>query len=178
MHKPVQYLSLAVLFLSLMIVWLASAYYFRADVQPAVTQPAWGEPAPMFSLARLDNPQVLNSPQDWLGDVYLLNYWASWCVSCKQEHAYLMELARRGIVIYSVNYRDKPDAAQAVLANTGNPYRATVVDKNGDTARDYGIIGTPITFVVDKTGKIRYKHVGALNAQVFDDIIEPLIQAL
>jgi cytochrome c biogenesis protein CcmG, thiol:disulfide interchange protein DsbE len=172
------YLFAAVLVLAALGVALGAGWYWRAP-PPPLTQPAWGETLPHFSLPDLDNPEQNLSPADFLGEVYLLNYWASWCVSCKREHAFLLQLAQSGRVkIYSVNYHDTLDAARATLANSGNPYTRTVFDAHGATSRSYGIVGTPITFVVDKRGKLRYKHLGPLDADSFAQIIGPLVDEL
>jgi cytochrome c biogenesis protein CcmG, thiol:disulfide interchange protein DsbE len=179
MKRSIWPLSLAFILLIGGAVWLGVVLHFRAQPAPPLTQPAWGKALPHFSLPDLDDPTQRISPEDLHGAVYLLNYWASWCISCKREHEFLLHLAHsKRVKLYSVNYQDSLEAARATLAHSGNPYVRTIFDPQGVTGRSYGIVGTPITFVVDKHGKLRYKHLGPLNAEIFAHTIAPLIDAL
>ena len=102
-----------------------------------------------------------------LGKVWLLNVWASWCVSCREEHPLLVELARPSMVpIVGLNYKDEPDAGMRWLRQLGNPYDLSVVDRDGRVGIDYGVYGVPETFVIDKAGVIRYKQIGPVTAEV------------
>lgn len=114
------------------------------------------------------------------GQVSILNVWASWCSSCRQEHSTWMEIYARypKIKIYGLNYKDQPEKATAWLKELGNPYAEIKADPTGRIAMDWGVYGTPETFVIDKQGIIRYKHVGPMNAEVFGAIILPLIKKL
>ena len=144
-----------------------------------VPSPLIDKPAPAFQLSRLDDPARSVSLQDLRGQVWLLNVWASWCVACLQEHPLLVEFSRSGSVpIYGLNYKDKPDAAAAWLGKHGNPYTVSIVDADGRVGIDYGVYGVPETFVIDKQGVIRYKHIGPVTPEVLKDKIIPLVRAL
>jgi len=144
-----------------------------------VPSPLIGKPAPAFSLARLHEPQARLSTQDMRGQVWLLNVWASWCVSCRVEHPLLLQLAKTNAVpIYGLDYKDKPDDALAWLAQHGDPYRASIVDGDGRVGIDYGVYGVPETFLIDKAGVIRYKQIGPLTAEALQQKILPLARQL
>jgi cytochrome c biogenesis protein CcmG/thiol:disulfide interchange protein DsbE len=144
-----------------------------------VPSPLIDKPAPAFELSRLDNPQQSVKLEDLRGQVWLLNVWASWCVACLQEHPLLVEFSRSGTVpIYGLNYKDKPEAATAWLGKHGNPYTMSIVDGDGRVGIDFGVYGVPETFVIDKQGVIRYKHIGPVTPDVLNDKILPLVQKL
>ena len=144
-----------------------------------VPSPLIDKPAPAFKLARLDAPGQQIGVQDLQGKVWLLNVWASWCVACRVEHPLLVELARQGTVpIYGLNYKDKRDAALGWLGQHGNPYVASLFDGDGLVGIDYGVYGVPETFVIDKAGVIRMKHIGPVTPEVLRDEILPLVKKL
>jgi cytochrome c biogenesis protein CcmG/thiol:disulfide interchange protein DsbE len=144
-----------------------------------VPSPLIDKPAPAFKLARLDLPEKQVSLQDLQGKVWLLNVWASWCVACRVEHPVLVELAGSGVVpIYGLNYKDKRDDALAWLTKHGNPYVASLSDTEGLVGIDYGVYGVPETFVIDKAGVIRLKHIGPVTPEVLRDTILPLVKKL
>lgn len=144
-----------------------------------VPSPLIGKPAPDFTLPRLDNSSQALSRQDMAGQVWVLNVWASWCVPCREEHPLLVEFARqRAVPLYGLNYKDKPADAIAWLGRYGNPYTATVSDLQGKVGIDWGVYGVPETFVIDKQGVIRFKHIGPLTPQVLRERIVPLIKEL
>lgn len=144
-----------------------------------VPSPLIGKPAPDFKLALLSDPAKELSPADLRGKVWLFNVWASWCASCRQEHEVLLDLSRQGIVpIYGMDYKDQPAAAQAVLNQYGNPYVETVVDLDGRVGIDYGVYGVPETYLIDKSGIIRYKHTGPVSPDVLSRKILPLVKEL
>ena len=144
-----------------------------------VPSPLIGKPAPAFALPRLDDASVTVRRDDLLGKVWVLNVYASWCVPCRQEHPLLVDMARRQVApIYGLNYKDTKDAANRFLNQLGNPYVASIVDADGRVGIDYGVYGVPETFVVDKQGVIRYKHIGPLNPEVVANKIEPLLKQL
>lgn len=137
------------------------------------------KPAPVFSLPKLENLSQQMTQEAFLGKVSLLNVWASWCVSCRHEHPLLLELARTtDIPIYGLNYKDKWEDAQKVLAETGNPYFSNAFDETGQVGIEWGVTGTPETFVIDQQGIVRYKQVGPLTAQLLQEKILPLIDNL
>ncbi len=144
-----------------------------------VPSPLVGKPAPGFELARLEAPETRFSLEEMRGQVFLLNVWASWCVSCRQEHPYLVQLQREGIVpVVGLNYKDERDAALKVLAQQGNPYAVNVMDPDGRIGIEYGVYGTPETFLIDKQGVIRYKHIGPIHGKVLSDVLLPKIAEL
>ncbi|HRD90197.1 MAG TPA: DsbE family thiol:disulfide interchange protein [Accumulibacter sp.] len=164
-----------------------------------VPSPLVGKPAPAFALARLDAPERQFSPKEMLGKVWLLNVWASWCVSCRQEHPVLVELAKRqSVPLIGLNYKEvrgdgaidssKLDAtsekrmaierAGGWLARHGNPYTLSVLDIDGRVGIDYGVYGVPETYVIDKAGSIRMKHTGPVTPDILAGKILPLLAEL
>ncbi|MGD9583042.1 MAG: DsbE family thiol:disulfide interchange protein [Lysobacterales bacterium] len=129
-----------------------------------VPSPLIDRPAPIFSLPDLldSNAQVGNA--ELRGRPYLLNVWASWCFACREEHPVLMRLAATGkVAIIGYNWKDEPEAALAVLRQSGNPYTRIAADQEGRVAIDFGVYGAPETFVVDAQGTIIHKHIGPLD---------------
>jgi cytochrome c biogenesis protein CcmG/thiol:disulfide interchange protein DsbE len=144
-----------------------------------VPSPLIGKPAPAFKLTRLDAPAATISRDDLLGKVWMLNVWASWCVACRQEHPLLVEFSRRKLVaIYGLNYKDQRPDGLAWLAQQGNPYETSLFDNDGRLGIDFGVYGVPETFIVDRQGVIRFKHIGPLTPEVLRDRIEPLLKTL
>ncbi|HWQ38422.1 MAG TPA: DsbE family thiol:disulfide interchange protein [Burkholderiales bacterium] len=144
-----------------------------------VPSPLIDKPAPQFTLPKLREPGKTLAPEDLRGQVWLLNVWASWCAPCLEEHPHLVDLARRKTVpIVGFNYKDQTDAALKWLARHGDPYTQIVVDPDGRVGIDYGVYGVPETFVIDKQGIIRYKHIGPLTPKVLEATILPLVQRL
>jgi cytochrome c biogenesis protein CcmG, thiol:disulfide interchange protein DsbE len=144
-----------------------------------VPSPLIDKPAPAFTLRELHAPAKSLSATDLKGQVWLLNVWASWCVSCREEHPLLVELGRANVVpIYGLNYKDKPDAAMAWLGEMGNPYKASIVDGDGRVGIDYGVYGVPETFVIDREGIVRYKQIGPVTPQALKEKILPLVRKL
>ena len=144
-----------------------------------VPSPLIGKPAPAFSLPRLDAPGQTLSAQDLRGKVWVLNVWASWCAPCRQEHPLIAELAKSGgAPVYGLNYKDKPADATAWLGQLGNPYTATVSDVEGLVGIDYGVYGVPETFVIDKGGVIRLKHIGPMTPEALRDKVLPMLRKL
>ncbi len=143
-----------------------------------VPSPLVGKPAASFSLPVLGTDRKFG-PEEMKGKVWLLNVWASWCVSCRVEHPLLVELAGSGAVpIVGLNYKDKRDEALAWLAKHGDPYVVSIVDAQGLVGIDWGVYGVPETFVVDKQGVIRLKHVGPVTPEVLREQILPLVKKL
>ena len=141
--------------------------------------PLVGKPAPAFTLPQLHDQEKTFSPADMTGKVWLLNFWASWCGGCKDEHPVLMRMAKAGEVpIYGMDYKDQRDEAQTWLRRHGNPYPLTAVDELGRVGINYGVYGVPETYVIDKQGVIRYKQIGPLNDDVVAKKILPLVKEL
>jgi cytochrome c biogenesis protein CcmG/thiol:disulfide interchange protein DsbE len=144
-----------------------------------IPSPLIGRPAPAFSLPQLRNPGAVINAADLKGQVWLLNVFASWCTPCLEEHPYLVDLAKSGVVpVYGLNYKDQHEAALKWLDKHGDPYAGIVVDAEGRTGIEYGVYGVPETFVIDKLGVIRFKHIGPLTPDVLDDEILPMIRRL
>ncbi|MCE2659690.1 MAG: DsbE family thiol:disulfide interchange protein [Rubrivivax sp.] len=144
-----------------------------------VPSPLIGKPAPSFVLPTLADPGRTIKREDLLGKVWVLNVWASWCAPCREEHPLVIAFAKRsGVPVYGLNYKDKGPAAMAWLAQLGNPYAATLVDADGKAGIEWGVYGVPETFVIDKTGVIRYKHIGPLTEEAVRTKLEPLVKGL
>jgi cytochrome c biogenesis protein CcmG/thiol:disulfide interchange protein DsbE len=158
---------------------LAGFFYVGLNLNPReVPSPFIGKATPTFNLPVIGQPGVTFSPEANKGKVWLLNVWAPWCVSCRQEHGVLMQLAQAGVPIYGLNWKDKDREAEALLAQQGSPYTVTVDDLDGRVGIDYGVTGTPETFVIDKAGIIRMKHVGPINGDNWQNKFEPLLKEL
>ncbi|HUP09968.1 MAG TPA: DsbE family thiol:disulfide interchange protein [Caldimonas sp.] len=145
--------------------------------------PLIGRAAPAFELPRLGADGAADAgrfgPADMRGKVWLLNVWASWCVSCRQEHPVLLDIARRGdLPLIGLDYKDTLPDARAWLAEHGNPYQLSAVDADGRVGIDYGVYGVPETYLIDKAGTIRYKQIGPLTAEVLEGTILPLVKEL
>ena len=144
-----------------------------------VPSPLIGKPAPAFVLAQLHEPSKTLGPADLVGQVWLLNVWASWCVSCREEHPLLIELAKARVApIVGLDYKDESAAGLRWLTQNGDPYSVSVVDRDGRVGIDWGVYGVPETFVVDKAGTIRYKQIGPITAEALRKKILPLIREL
>ena len=144
-----------------------------------VPSPLINKPAPAFRLVELKNPSRSFSSEEMRGKVWLLNVWASWCVACRDEHPMLLELARRNAIpIYGLNYKDKPTDAISWLNELGDPYVLSVSDLDGRVGIDYGVYGAPETFLIDRDGVIRLKHIGPVTPDVWNKKIAPLVAEL
>ena len=144
-----------------------------------VPSPFIGKAAPAFTLSMLHEPGASFAPEQMRGKVWLLNVWASWCVSCKVEHPILNEMNRQGVVtIVGLNYKDARSDAQKWLKQNGDPYLFSVSDIDGKVGIDYGVYGAPETFVIDKQGVIRYKQIGPITPEALDKTILPLLKQL
>ena len=144
-----------------------------------VPSPLVGKPAPAFELPILQQQEKRFVPADMRGKVWLLNVWASWCVSCRDEHPVLVDLSKRGVMpIVGLNYKDKDDEALAWLKQFGNPYQLSAVDADGRIGIDYGVYGVPETYLIDAEGVIRYKQIGPITPAVLEQKILPLANSL
>jgi cytochrome c biogenesis protein CcmG/thiol:disulfide interchange protein DsbE len=144
-----------------------------------VPSPLINKAAPTFRLQQLKDPSKTFSAEDVHGKVWVLNVWASWCVSCRDEHPLLVEYAKTGAVpIYGLNWKDKREDALAWLDELGDPYVASASDLDGRVAIDYGVYGAPETYLIDQSGVIRYKHIGPVTEDVWEDKFLPLVQQL
>lgn len=164
--------------IAFVILGLLLAYGLRLDPR-RIPSPLIGKPVPEFDLPTVADPARKVSRDSLLGRVYLLNVWASWCVACREEHPFLVELnARKAVPIIGLNYKDKrPDALQW-LSGMGDPYETSISDADGRVGINLGVYGVPETFVVDKQGIIRYKQIGPLTPDAWQQKIAPLIKEL
>ena len=163
-----------------------------------VPSPLIGKPAPAFTLPQLGNDKTF-SPQDMQGKVWLLNVWSTWCVSCRQEHPMLVEMSKnKAVTLIGLNYKEirgdanydiakiSPESekgmaterANAWLRRHGDPYALSILDLDGRVGIDYGVYGVPETYVIDKAGIIRFKHIGPISPDVFSGKILPLVGEL
>lgn len=144
-----------------------------------VPSPLIGKPAPAFNLPTLSDANRSLRKEDLLGKVWMLNVWASWCGACRQEHPVLVDFARRNLVpIYGLNYKDERPDGLAWLREGGNPYVESLFDHEGRIGIDFGVYGVPETFIIDKAGVIRHKHIGPITPDVLANDIEPLLRQL
>ena len=150
-----------------------------------IPSPLINKAAPAFQLPQLHEPRKTLSAQDMRGKVWLLNFWGTWCIACREEHPWLIEYAKTNAVpIVGVDYKyssdtsDERTAAIRWLAELGNPYSITVYDFDGRTSIDYGVYGAPETFLIDKQGVIRYKQIGPLTQEAWEQKVLPLVKQL
>jgi cytochrome c biogenesis protein CcmG, thiol:disulfide interchange protein DsbE len=144
-----------------------------------VPSPLVGKPVPAFDLPAVQGRHAGLATRDLVGQVALVNVFASWCTACLEEHPVLVDLARRNVVaVHGLNYKDKPDDAARWLDRWGDPYTRTGADVNGQVGIDWGVYGVPETFVIDRNGLIAYKHIGALTPEFVKDTLLPLIDRL
>ena len=162
------------LFVPLMLFAVLAIFLFRGlSLDPREMPSALiDRPLPEFTLPDLGQQRQL-SRKDVIGQVMLLNVWATWCISCRVEHPYLQLLADQGIPIYGVNYKDDDADALRWLQELGNPYRANIADREGTLGLDLGVYGAPETYLVDAAGVIRYRHVGVVDERVWRGILQP-----
>jgi cytochrome c biogenesis protein CcmG/thiol:disulfide interchange protein DsbE len=144
-----------------------------------VPSPLINKPAPEFQLAQLHDPSAKFSAADMRGKVWLLNVWASWCVSCREEHPVLLEFSKTGqLPIYGLDYKDRREDGLAWLSEFGNPYVLSAMDSDGRVGIDYGVYGVPETYLIDKNGVIRFKQIGPVTPEVLQNKILPLAREL
>lgn len=157
---------------------LAALLFYGLHQDPRkIPSPLVDKPAPEFSLPDLKDPNQTLTRDILIGQVSLVNVWASWCPSCRQEHAELMRIAREyGVRVIGFNWKDTRPEALAMLQRYGDPYAVTVYDPDNVSGIHWGVYGAPETFVVDAEGIIRHKRVGPIDAQVWKDEIQPIVE--
>ncbi|HEX5127213.1 MAG TPA: DsbE family thiol:disulfide interchange protein [Rhodocyclaceae bacterium] len=144
-----------------------------------VPSPLIDKPAPDFKLTQLQAPDKSLALKDMKGQVWLLNVWASWCVACREEHSVLLDLAQRKLLpVIGLNYKDQREDGLAWLKASGNPYTISIADSDGRVGIDYGVYGVPESFLIDRTGRIRYKQIGPVTEKVLNEVLIPKIQEL
>lgn len=141
--------------------------------------PLINKPAPAFNLPVLGEPGRTMSKESFLGTPYLVNFWASWCVTCRVEHPVITDLARSGALrVIGFNFRDETADAKAWLAQFGNPYEVSLVDMDGRVSIDFGVYAAPESFLVDPSGIIVFKQLGAMTHQIIETEILPRIASM
>ena len=144
-----------------------------------VPSPLIDKPLPAFNLPKLKTPEDSIKSNDFQGDVVMLNVWASWCVACRAEHPLLVELSKNNeMLIYGMNYKDTRTDALQWLQRFGDPYRTSAFDQHGLTGIDLGVYGVPETYIMDRAGIIRYKHIGPITREALENTILPLMEKL
>jgi len=163
------------------VAFVALAIYFYASLSqdPSVLPSAMiNEEAPAFTLAGLGDAPGFKK-DEFSGQVVLINFFASWCVPCRAEHPLLMSISRElSVPLYGIDYKDKPEDAARFLSELGNPYGRVGVDRDGRVGIDFGVYGVPETYVIDKAGRIRWRHVGPLTPSDVAKEIAPLVKTL
>ncbi|EEW25756.1 DsbE family thiol:disulfide interchange protein [Rhodobacter ferrooxidans] len=158
---------------------LAAVFYIGMSQDDRNSLPSMlvQKPAPALQVTALGDMAGFTDETLRQPGVKLVNFWASWCAACRDEHPVLMALQAEGIPIYGVAYKDKPEAALGLLAQNGNPYDAQVADPQGRTGLDFGVYGVPETFVIDGSGKILARIAGPISDQNLTDVIRPALAA-
>jgi cytochrome c biogenesis protein CcmG/thiol:disulfide interchange protein DsbE len=173
------------LFLPLLIFALLAAMFFgverrvlSGDYTPTDLPSALvDKPLPEFSEPALDDGRLIDKAQI-VGELFLLNVWATWCPTCHFEHPFLMKLAEQGVNIVSIDYKDDAEAAKRWLVQKGDPYTLTLFDEDGSLGLDLGVTGAPETYLVDASGTVRFRHQGALEQGLWDKEFAPRIAEL
>ncbi|MGB1297759.1 MAG: DsbE family thiol:disulfide interchange protein [Psychrobium sp.] len=155
--------------------FLYRGLYLNPQEMPSALE---GKPVPSFKLLTVKDQNRVVTNADLKGQVYLLNVWGTWCAGCKIEHPYLLDIAKSGLPIYGINFKDELNAAQQWLEDYEDPYQFTVYDSDGRLALDLGVYGAPETFVVDDKGIIRLRFAGILDPAAWNTKIKPLIESI
>lgn len=149
-----------------------------ADHKTDLPSPLIGKKMPEFSLPALGKDNVIITHEDIIGQPFLLNVWASWCPTCRIEHPYIEQLAASGrLRVIGLNYRDEAEDALAWLDYFGNPYALNIADISGRTAIDFGVYAAPESFLIDASGNILFKQIGALTPDIIEKEILPLVRS-
>ena len=157
---------------------LAAFFYRGLNLNPRfVPSPMVGKPSPEFSLPSLEDPTINIGSEEMRGQLHLMNVWGTWCVECRYEHPFLLEISKTsGVPIYGYNLKDDRQSAQRWLESLGDPYVATATDEDGHVAIDWGIYGAPETFLIDRDGTILFKHISPLTPTVWQRDFLPIIR--
>ncbi len=157
---------------------LAALLMSRLGSDPtALPSARLGKPFPPFHLNALLDEKML-TVADITGKPTVVNVWASWCPSCKEEHPELMKLADAGIPIVGINYKDAAQDAEQYLEQRGNPYGLVIADVDGNLGLDLGVYGAPETYLIDETAHVRYRYVGVFDEKVWQTQLAPCYNEL
>ncbi len=159
---------------------IAGFLFKGLSLDPAeLPSPLIGKLSPQFTSAKLPASDGIFDSQSMKGEVWVLNVWASWCGPCVAEHPYLKQLAaQRDVPLVGLNYKDEADNALSWLRQLGNPFTHLLDDNQGDVGLDWGVYGVPETFIIDRSGRVRYKHVGPVLDGDLEAHILPVIDQL
>lgn len=168
------------LFIPLIIFAVLAVFFWRGLSLDPTDMPSAliDKPMPAFSLPTLEDANQIITQDDLKGEVALVNVWATWCIACRVEHPYLVELANQGVRVIGINYKDDVAEAQRWLKNLHNPYVYSIIDADGRLGIDLGVFGAPETYVVDRQGVIRHKHVGVVDDKVWTEQLKPIVDQL
>lgn len=156
---------------------IAGFFFVGLGMNPNyVPSPLVGKPVPTFSLPSVTDPSVTVSTESLAGRVALMNVWGTWCVECRHEHGFLVELARAGMPIYGLNVKDERGLAIEWLDRLGNPYVSSGFDPEGKAAVDWGVTGAPETFLIGKDGTILHKHISPLTPRIWQRDFLPILE--
>lgn len=172
MKRLILLLPLA-LFLAMAVVLYRGMFLDPSELPSALID----KPFPAFSLPSVEEDKTITLA-DIKGKPALVNVWATWCISCRVEHPVLNKIAKLGVNIYGINYKDENAEAQKWLKEFHNPYQLNISDAKGSLGVDLGVYGAPETFLIDKDGIIRHKFVGVIDDNVWRDKLAPLYQAM
>ena len=169
-----------ILFLPLILFLILGAFLYKGLFLNPKAMPSAleGKPVPEFKLLTVTKGDRVVTKVDLLGDYYLLNVWATWCASCKAEHPYLLDIARSGVAIYGINYKDDLGDAQKWLSYYQAPYRFSAFDVNGELGLNLGVYGAPETFLVDQHGIIRLRYAGVIDTNSWRVKFVPIINVI
>lgn len=161
-----------------MTLWNKSQQDDPASSSIELPSPLIGKPFPAFELPSVEAGEPVITADDLKGKPALVNVWATWCVACRAEHPVLNRLAKQGVVIHGVNYKDDTEAARRWLKDFHDPYQLDVADTEGRLGIDLGVYGAPETYLIDADGIIRYKFIGIIDDRVWETRLRPRYQAL
>lgn len=169
-----------IVFLGLIIVFMVQLQRNAGGEDPKALESALiGKTVPEFQLESLsDATQTVTSAVLKTGTPRLLNVWATWCPTCYAEHQYLTVLAKQGIEIVGIDYKDERGKALQFLKQYGDPYKAVIYDPKGSLGLDLGVYGAPETFIIDGKGTIHYRHTGDVNEKVWREVLKPIYEGL
>lgn len=154
-------------------------YVLLSDLDTeTIPTPLLDQAMPAFSLPTVQDSEQLVTNADLEGQAYLLNVWATWCITCKIEHPFLNKLSQEGVLVVGLDYKDTREEALKWLRDYGNPYRLNLYDEAGSLGFDLGVTGAPETFFVRKDGTVAYKHIGAINQTNWDEELKAIYNEL
>ena len=176
--KKKLYLPL-IIFLALVAAFLVQLQRNAQGDDPKTLESALvGKPVPAKTLTDLLSTKTFDESLFKQGRPLLLNVWATWCPTCYAEHQYLNHLAKQGVPIIGLDYKDNSEKAVKWLHDLGNPYQVVLKDEKGSFALDLGVYGAPETFIVDGKGVIHYRYAGDVNERVWQEKLQPIYQKL